>query len=254
METKDVLLELRTKNGMSQDELAEKAFVTRQAVSRWENGETVPNTETLKILSKIFNVSINTLLGAPRQLICQCCGMPLEDTIISKERDGAFNEEYCQWCYADGTYMYSDMDDLINVCVKNMVNENCTEEQARAYLKETLPKLNYWKKYQELSDDGQFEAFKKQLIDEINELHVEGMPKVESLNALVGRFVNLEYRLPNGTHVKFLDDQTTYLGNQLESEFGGDRCFGVLANMDFILVCTYEAEGENPELVIYKKR
>ncbi|MCR5736068.1 MAG: helix-turn-helix domain-containing protein [Eubacterium sp.] len=254
METKDVLLELRTKNGMSQDELAEKAFVTRQAVSRWENGETVPNTETLKILSKIFNVSINTLLGAPRQLICQCCGMPLEDTIISKERDGAFNEEYCQWCYADGTYMYSDMDDLINVCVKNMVNENCTEEQARAYLKETLPKLNYWKKYQELSDNGQFEAFKKQLIDEINELHVEGMPKVESLNALVGRFVNLEYRLPNGTHVKFLDDQTTYLGNQLESEFGGDRCFGVLANMDFILVCTYEAEGENPELVIYKKR
>lgn len=254
METKDVLLELRTKNGMSQDELAEKAFVTRQAVSRWENGETVPNTETLKILSKIFNVSINTLLGAPRQLICQCCGMPLEDTIISKERDGAFNEEYCQWCYADGTYMYSDMDDLINVCVKNMVNENCTEEQARAYLKETLPKLNYWKKYQELSDNGQFEAFKKQVIDEINELHVEGMPKVESLNALVGRFVNLEYRLPNGTYVKFLDDQTTYLGNQLESEFGGDRCFGVLANMDFILVCTYEAEGENPELVIYKKR
>ncbi len=254
METKDVLLELRTRNGMSQDELAEKAFVTRQAVSRWENGETVPNTETLKILSKIFNVSINTLLGAPRQLICQCCGMPLEDTIISKERDGAFNEDYCQWCYADGTYMYSNMDDLINVCVKNMVNENCTEEQARAYLKETLPKLNYWKKYQELSDDGQFEAFKKQLIDEINELHVEGMPKVESLNALVGRFVNLEYRLPNGTQVKFLDDQTTYLGNQLESEYGGDRCFGVLANMDFILVCTYEAEGENPELVIYKKR
>lgn len=254
METKDVLLELRTKNGMSQDELAEKAFVTRQAVSRWENGETVPNTETLKILSKIFNVSINTLLGAPRQLICQCCGMPLEDAIISKERDGSLNEEYCQWCYADGTYMYSNMDDLIQVCVKNMVNDNCTEEQARAYLRETLPKLNYWKKYQELSDDGQFEAFKKQLIEEINELHVEGMPKVESLNALVGRFVNLEYRLPNGKQVKFLDDQTTYLGNQLESEFGGDRCFGVLANMDFILVCTYEAGGENPELLVYKKR
>ena len=254
METKDVLLELRTKNGMSQDELAEKAFVTRQAVSRWENGETVPNTETLKILSKIFNVSINTLLGAPRQLICQCCGMPLEDAIISKERDGSLNEEYCQWCYADGTYMYSNMDDLIQVCVKNMVNDNCTEEQARAYLRETLPKLNYWKKYQELSDDGQFEAFKKQLIEEINELHVEGMPKVESLNALVGRFVNLEYRLPNGKQVKFLDNQTTYLGNQLESEFGGDRCFGVLANMDFILVCTYEAGGENPELLVYKKR
>ena len=46
METKNVILELRTKSGLSQEELAEKIMVTRQAVSRWENGETVPNTET----------------------------------------------------------------------------------------------------------------------------------------------------------------------------------------------------------------
>ena len=97
METKDVLLQLRTQKGYSQDELAEQVFVTRQAVSRWENGETVPGTETLKLLSKLFNVSINTLLGAPRKLVCQCCGMPLEDAFLSKEPDGSFNEEYCQW-------------------------------------------------------------------------------------------------------------------------------------------------------------
>lgn len=54
MKTKDVILSLRTKAGLSQDELAEKLFVTRQAVSRWEMGETVPNTETLKLLSKLF--------------------------------------------------------------------------------------------------------------------------------------------------------------------------------------------------------
>ena len=77
MDTKQVILELRTQKGMSQDELAEKVFVSRQAVSRWENGETVPNTETLKLLSKVLDVSINTLLGSPRKLICQCCGMPL---------------------------------------------------------------------------------------------------------------------------------------------------------------------------------
>lgn len=56
METKTVIYELRTKRGLSQDELAEKVFVTRQAVSRWENGETVPNTETLKLLSNVFDV------------------------------------------------------------------------------------------------------------------------------------------------------------------------------------------------------
>jgi hypothetical protein len=80
------------------------------------------------------------------------------------------------------------------------------------------------------------------------------MPRVEKLNALVGKYVNLEYRLPNGDSVKFLDDQVTYLGNQLEPELGGERCFGVLANMEFILVCTYEKDGVNPELVLYKKR
>lgn len=254
METKDIILELRNKAGLSQDELAEKVFVTRQAVSRWENGETTPNTETLKLLSKLFDVSINKLLGSPRQLICQCCGMPLEDNNTSREKDGIFNEEYCKWCYADGEYMYHNMDDLIEVCVGQMTNEQFTSEQARACMKELLPKLDYWKKYKNLDDGGKFEEFKQGLIKEINALNVEGMPKVEKLNALVGGYVNLEYRLPNSKIVKFLDDNATYLGNQIECEFGGERCFGIVANMDFILICTYEKDGENPELVIYKKR
>ena len=254
METKDMIRELRTKQGLSQDELAEKVFVTRQAVSRWENGETTPNTETLKLLSKLFDVSINTLLGSPRQLICQCCGMPLEDSSISKEPDGFFNEEYCKWCYADGEYMYHDMDDLIDVCVGHMANEQFTAEQVRAHMKNMLPKLDYWKRYQNLAGAEAFEAFKQQLIGEINALQIEGMPKVERLNALVGGYINLEYCLPNGKCVKFLDDGATYLGNQLECEFGGNRCFGIAANMDFIMVCTYEENGENPELIVYKKR
>ena len=254
MNTKDVLHELRVKNNLSQDELASRVFVTRQAVSRWENGETVPNTETLKLLSNLFHVSINTLLGSPHKLICQCCGMPLEDEIIGRNKDGSLNESYCKWCYADGTYTYSNMDELIDVCVQHMVSEEFPEEQARTYLKQMLPTLDYWKRYNELGDNGEFETFKAQLTEEINALHIDGMPKVEKLNALVGKYVNLAYRLPSGESVKFLDDQATYLGTQLESEYGGERCFGVLANMDFILVCTYEGEGANPELVLYKKR
>ena len=254
METKDIILELRTKNGLSQDELAEKVFVTRQAVSRWENGKTIPNTDTLKLLSKLFNVSINTLLGSQKQLICQCCGMPLEDDNISKETDGFFNEDYCKWCYADGEYMYHDMDDLIEVCVKNMASEHFTEEQAREYMKDMLPRLDYWKKYKYIGGQEKFEEFKQKLIEEFNDLHVDGMPKVEKLNALVGGYINLEYRLPNGKTVKFLDDNATYLGNQLECQFGGNRCFGIAGNMDFLLVCTYEEDGKNPELIIYKKR
>ena len=63
METKKIILKLRTERGMSQDELADKIMVTRQAVSRWENGDTVPNTDTLKLLSKEFDVEIKEVLS-----------------------------------------------------------------------------------------------------------------------------------------------------------------------------------------------
>ena len=146
MEPKDMILSLRTKKGLSQEALAEKVHVTRQAVSRWETGETVPNTETLKLLSKLFDVSINTLLGAPRQLICQCCGMPLEDASISREPDGTFNEEYCKWCSTDGKFVYASLAELTDFLVEHMSNETWPPEQARAYLEAQLPKLSHWQK------------------------------------------------------------------------------------------------------------
>lgn len=123
METKDVILEPRNKKGLSQEELAEKLYVTRQAVSRWENGETVPNTETLKLLSNFFDVSINTL----------------------KEPNGDFNEEYCKWCYSDGTFKYTSKEQLIDFCVEHMATENWPAEQVRAHMEAVVPKLNHWK-------------------------------------------------------------------------------------------------------------
>lgn len=145
METKTIIHELRTKLGLSQEELADKVFVTRQAVSRWENGETVPNTETLKLLSNLFDVSINTILGSPRKLICQCCGMPLDDTSISREVDGTFNEEYCKWCYTDGKFIYSSLDELTEFLVGHISNDQFPPEKAREYLSQELPKLKHWK-------------------------------------------------------------------------------------------------------------
>lgn len=145
METKDILRSLREKNNFTQEEMADRLFVTRQAVSRWENGETVPNTETLKLISKTFDISINTLLGSPRSLICQCCGAPLDDASISREPDRTFNEEYCKWCYADGKFVYQSLEELMDFLVPHMANENWPEEQVRSYFQEQLPKLNYWK-------------------------------------------------------------------------------------------------------------
>ena len=126
MEVQDILKHLRENNNLTQEQLAERLMVTRQAVSRWENGETQPNTETLKLLSREFNVSINTLLGSPRQLVCQCCGMPLnEDSMISRENDGSYNEDYCKWCYANGKFAYESKEALLDFLVNHMPNPRC---------------------------------------------------------------------------------------------------------------------------------
>lgn len=146
METKDIIREYRTKNGLSQEELAEKLYVTRQAVSRWENGNTIPDTQTLILLSEIFDVSVNTLLGSPRKLICQCCGMPLDDTTISRDTNGSFNEKYCKWCYTDGKFMFKDIEELLDYLTEHMPVENMSAEQKRSYFRENLEKLDYWKK------------------------------------------------------------------------------------------------------------
>ena len=50
METQDILKNLREKNHLTQEEMATRIHVTRQAVSRWETGDTLPNTETLKLV------------------------------------------------------------------------------------------------------------------------------------------------------------------------------------------------------------
>ena len=147
METKDILRSLREKKGLTQDQLAERVMVTRQAVSRWENGETQPGTDTLKLLSGEFDVSINTLLASPRQLVCQCCGMPLnEDSMISKEADGSFNEDYCKWCYNDGRFAYDSKDSLLDFLISHMPNpENLPDDQRRMQYDGYLSQLKHWK-------------------------------------------------------------------------------------------------------------
>ena len=147
MEIRDILKTLREKKHLTQEQLAEHVMVSRQAVSRWETGETQPNTDTLKLLSKEFDVSINTLLGSPRQLICQCCGMPLnEDDMISREPDGSYNEDYCKWCYTDGAFAYESKDGLLEFLISHMPNpDNTPEEVRKSQYDQYLSQLKHWK-------------------------------------------------------------------------------------------------------------
>ena len=148
METREILKTLREKHDLTQEQLADRVLVTRQAVSRWETGETQPNTDTLKLLSREFDVSINTLLGSPRTLVCQCCGMPLtDDAVISRETDSGFNEDYCKWCYADGKFAYATKESLLDFLLDNVPNpDNTPPETRRQQFDWGLSQLRHWQK------------------------------------------------------------------------------------------------------------
>ncbi len=144
--TADTLKTLRLEKALTQDELGEKVYVSRQAVSRWENGETIPGVDTLKELSRVFGVTINRLLGEPTRLICQCCGMELDENSISSNPDGSANPDYCKWCYTDGEFVYKSLPELAEFLVDHVPLGNFTREQAEEYFTNQLKELEYWKK------------------------------------------------------------------------------------------------------------
>lgn len=145
METKDIITRLRTQHGLSQEELAQRVSASRQTVIYWENGDAVPGPDAMKQLSKLFDVSIHSLLGAKRRLVCQCCGMSLSESSMSREPDGTRNEDYCRWCYRDGQFLYHDLDELTDFLVEQLSDKNWPPEQVREYLQTELPRLEHWK-------------------------------------------------------------------------------------------------------------
>ena len=123
----------------------------RMICNRKETHLTVlPEKEWLSAVSYThleFEVSVNTLLGSPRQLICQCCGMPLnEDAFISREKDGSYNEDYCKWCYAEGKFVYLSKESLLDYLVEHMPNpDNLGVDDRRAQFNIYLSQLKHWK-------------------------------------------------------------------------------------------------------------
>lgn len=72
--------------------------------------------------------------------------MPLDDSTISKETNGEFNEEYCKWCYSDGQFVYQSKESLIDFLVGHMPNpDNLEEEDRRIQYDSYLSQLEHWK-------------------------------------------------------------------------------------------------------------
>ena len=64
MEFNEKLQELRKQRGLTQEELAEKLYVSRTAISKWESGRGYPNIESLKAIAKFFSVTVDDLLSS----------------------------------------------------------------------------------------------------------------------------------------------------------------------------------------------
>lgn len=76
MSFKETLATAREQRGMTQQDLAEKLYVTRQAVSRWENGETEPSVDMRKLIATVLDVPVIQLFDIDVSQLCQCCGTP----------------------------------------------------------------------------------------------------------------------------------------------------------------------------------
>ena len=69
MEFNEKLQELRKQKGLTQEELAERLYVSRTAISKWESGRGYPNIESLKAIAKFFSVTIDELLSSDEALM-----------------------------------------------------------------------------------------------------------------------------------------------------------------------------------------
>ena len=148
MNTNEILLKIRTNNDLTQEQMAARLFVTRQAVSRWELGETVPQVDTFKLIAKEFGVSLDDLLGNERNPICQCCTYPLRNPEeLGTNADGTWSTDYCVYCFKDGEWVDPNMtvEGIINYTVPYMVSPSMTAEEAKAKLQEFVPKLKRWR-------------------------------------------------------------------------------------------------------------
>ncbi|WP_297153915.1 TipAS antibiotic-recognition domain-containing protein [uncultured Ellagibacter sp.] len=139
------LIELRKRKGLTQEGLAAKLYVTRQAVSRWERGEVVPGIDMMKLIANVLDEPIMHLLDLPEHY-CESCGMLLTPADYGSDADGSKDEHYCKWCYEQGKYTYdTTMDAMIEDCAPRLAeNTGMSRDEAVSLMGAVLPHLKRW--------------------------------------------------------------------------------------------------------------
>ena len=137
----------RKRAGLTQEQLAAEVYVTRQAVSRWENGESEPSVDMRKLLASVLGVPVTDLFDLPEGRTCQCCGTPFDvpNMPFGTNADGTENPDYCGWCYKDGEFTSSGLDEIIERNVPYLMQAtNYSQEEAVSFMGALLPTLKRW--------------------------------------------------------------------------------------------------------------
>lgn len=148
MSFKEMLADVRKQRGMTQQELAERLYVTRQAVSRWENGETEPSVDMRKLIAATLDMPAIQLFDIDVSELCQCCGTPftIPGMVCGTEADGAENPEYCKWCYDAGEFAYTSEEELIEKTAPFLMEATgMGREEAVSFMGVLVPNLKHWK-------------------------------------------------------------------------------------------------------------
>ena len=148
MSVGDTIQALRKQRGLTQEQLARRIYVTRQAVSRWETGESTPSIDMRKLLATALGVSAAELFEIPSEPSCQCCGTPFSVANMEPgtNADGTSNAQFCLWCYREGKFTTQSLDETIELNAPYLAQATgCSIDEAVSFLGAFLPTLKHWR-------------------------------------------------------------------------------------------------------------
>lgn len=179
MAVKDVIIAIRKEAGLTQGEMARRLYVTRQAVSRWENGDTTPGIDMVKLICVTFNVPLERFFDMPMSYYCQCCSMPIpEPALHGTEADGSASSDFCKYCYDHGDFTAQGvtMDEFIEATAPMEAEAlGVTLDEAVSLMATLLPHLKRWREVAEnerLYGEEIRKAYGDEVVDAANRKYV----------------------------------------------------------------------------------
>ncbi|GAA6488145.1 zinc ribbon domain-containing protein [Gordonibacter urolithinfaciens] len=152
MSVGETLARMRRERNLTQEDVARRLYVTRQAVSRWETGETEPGVDMCKLIAATFDMPLMELLEMPDGDYCQSCGMPFyQDADHGSEAGGGRSRDFCSMCYEDGAFVRDEtMEELIEQAAPHMAAASrISRDEAVSFMGALLPHLKRWEQGQD---------------------------------------------------------------------------------------------------------